>query len=64
MFSFFVICVLSLSYHTVLSVYFSLVVTCWERTDLLALLYVMVLVFYHFLIRCPGLGVVLGYINS
>ena len=34
----FVICV---SYHTVLSVPYSLVVTCWERADLLALLYVM-----------------------
>ena len=27
--------------HAVLSVYCSLVVTCWERADLLALLYVM-----------------------
>ena len=34
----FVICV---SYHTVLSVPCSHVVTCWERADLLALLYVM-----------------------
>ena len=31
--------------HTVLSVPCSLVVTCWERADLLALLYVMFLVF-------------------
>ena len=34
----FVICV-----HTVLSVPYSLVVTCWEKNDLLALLYVMFL---------------------
>ena len=36
--------------HTVLSVHPSLVVTCWERTDLLTLLYVMfscVLSLYH-----------------
>ena len=42
----------------------SISVTCWERTDLLVVLYVMVLVFYLFLIRCPVLGVVLGCIDS
>ena len=35
---FFVICV---SYHTVLPVHGNLVITCWERADLLTLLYVM-----------------------
>ena len=46
-------------YHTVMSVPCSLVVTCWERADLLALLYVTYsCVFCHFPIWCPGLGVV------
>ena len=34
--------------HTFLSVPCSLVVTCWERADLLALLYVMILFFVTF----------------
>ena len=37
--SFFVICVCLC--HTVMSVSCSLAVTCWERVDLLAFLYVM-----------------------
>ena len=52
----FVICVSCL---IVLSVPYSLVVTCWERDDILALLYAMFSwVFCHFLIWCPGSGVV------
>ena len=52
-------------FRTVLSVPCSLVVTRWERTDLLVLLYVMFsCVFFHFLIWCPGSGVVLDFIDS
>ena len=43
-----------------LSVHCNLVVTCWERTDLLALLFVM---FYR-VMWCPGSGVVLDCIDS
>ena len=54
--------------HTVLSVTFSLVVTCWERADLLALLYVMFSCCFFFVIYfpmwCPGLGVALECIDS
>ena len=32
--------------HTLLSVHFSLVVTCWERANLLALLSVIFIVFF------------------
>ena len=39
LFCYFVFCVCLC--HTVLSVSCSLVITCWERVDLLALLYVM-----------------------
>ena len=42
----------------------SLVVTCWERAELLALLCVMFLYFCHFPIWCPGEGVVLDGIIS
>ena len=43
--------------HAFLSVHFSLVVTCLERADLLALLYVMFYsVFCHFSLWCPGSG--------
>ena len=48
--------------HAVLSVPCSLVVTCWEKADLLALLYVMV--FFSLPIWCPGSGVVFDCINS
>ena len=48
-----------------LSVHCSLVVTCWERADLLALLYVMFFVcLRHFPMWCPGSGVVLDCIDS
>ena len=51
--------------HAVLSVPCSLVPTCWERADLLALLYSMIsCVFFHFPIWCPWLGEVFDYINS
>ena len=45
--------------HAFLSVYCSLVVTCWERTNLLDTLYVMFsCVFYHFPMCCSESGVV------
>ena len=53
--------------HAALSVPCSLVVTCWEKAYLLALLYVMFscfLVFCHFPICCPGSGVVFDCIDS
>ena len=54
---------LSLSYCLVFSC--SLVVTCWERADLVGLLYVTFFVcFCHFPIWCPGSGVVLDCIDS
>ena len=37
---------------------------CWEKADLLALLYVMLFVFCHCPIRCPLSGVVLDCIDS
>ena len=51
--------------HAVLSVPCSLVVICWERADLLALLGVMFsCVFCHLPIYCPGLCEVFDYIDS
>ena len=47
-----------------LSVHWSIMVTCWERTGLLALLCKMFLCFCHFPMGCPGSGVVLDYIDS
>ena len=48
-----------------MSVSCSFVVTCWERADLFALLYVMFfLSFSHFPIQCPGSGVMLDCVNS
>ena len=46
-----------------LSLYCSLLVTCLERADLLALLYVVIIVFYHFPMGCPGSNVVLECIG-
>ena len=46
------------SCHTVLSVPCSLVVTCWERADLLTLLYVMFSCVLSFFIWYPGSGVI------
>ena len=48
----------------VLSVYCSLVVTSWERADLLALLYVMFDCVLSLSMWCPGSDVVLDYIDS
>ena len=48
--------------HAFLSVHYSLVVTCWERANLLALLYVMFLVFVTF--QCGALGQVLYLVVS
>ena len=42
----------------------SLVVTCWEMVDLLALLCLTFLVLYHFSTWCPGLVVVLDCTDS
>ena len=51
--------------HVFLSVHSSLVITCWERADFLALLCVMFYcVFCHFPTRCSGSGVVLYCIDS
>ena len=51
--------------HTVLSVPYRLVVTCWERAVLLALLCVMFSwCFCHFFKWCPGSGVVFDCIDS
>ena len=53
--------------YAFLSVPCNLVITCWERADLLALMCVMFsCVFFHFPIWCPGSGdrVVLDCIYS
>ena len=57
----FFICINFCLCHIVLSVSCSLVVTCWERADLLTLLYVM---FFSLAIQCPVSGEVLDSINS
>ena len=51
-------------YYTILSVPCSLVITCWERAGLLALLCDVSLCLCHFQIRCSGSGVVLDCIDS
>ena len=43
-------------YREFLSVHYSLVVTCWERANLLALLCEVLLCFCHFPVWCPGSG--------
>ena len=50
--------------HTILSVPCSLVVTYWERADLLALLYVMFFVFMPLSNMMSGLSVILDCIDS
>ena len=57
----FVICVSCL---TVLSVPRSLVVTCWKRADLLALVYAMFSCVLSLLIWCSGSGVVFDCMDS
>ena len=54
-----------LCYAVLSSFPFSLLIICWERTDLFVLLYVMFLcVFCHFPMWCSGSGVVLYCIDS
>ena len=50
--------------HAFLSVHCSIVVTCWEMANLLALLCVIFWCFRHFPMWCPGSGVVLDCIDS
>ena len=58
------ICYFLIYNHTAMSAYCSLVVTCWERADLLALFCVVFFcLFGHFTIWCPGSGVVLDCID-
>ena len=45
--------VLGSVFHTALTIPCSLLVSCWERADLMALLYVVFLVFCHVPIWCP-----------
>ena len=59
----FVICA-SCFRHAALSVPCSVVVTCWERADLLALLYLMFSGFCHFSIWCPRSDLVFDCIDS
>ena len=49
--------------HAFLTLYCSLVMTCWERANLLALLCVMFIVLFHFPVWCPGSGFVLDCID-
>ena len=50
--------------HAFTSVHCCLVVTCWERADLLALVCDVKLCFCHFPKWYPGSGVVLNCIDS
>ena len=50
--------------HAFASVHCCIVVTCWERSDLLALVCDVSLCFCHFPIWYPGSGVVLDCIDS
>ena len=50
--------------HAFASAYCCLVVTCWERADLLALVCGVKLCGFYFLIWYPGSGVVLDCIDS
>ena len=50
--------------HAFLSVRCSLLVNCWERAVLLALVCDILLCFCHFPVWCPGSGVVLDCIDS
>ena len=60
------VCLYFCLYFAVWSVPCSLVVTCWERADIMASLYVMFffLRFCHFPQLCPGSGVVLDSVDS
>ena len=59
-----IIFVLIVSCNTVLSVPCSLVGNCWERTDNLALLYMMISCVCHYSIWCSGSGVVFDCLDS
>ena len=60
-----IICVfMSCVCHAFASVYYCLVVTCWEKADLLALVYDVYFHFCHFPTLYPRSIVVLGCINS
>ena len=48
--------------HAFISAHCCLVVTCWERADLLALVFDVL--FCHFPMWYPGSGVVLDYMDS
>ena len=50
--------------HAFVSVHCCLVVTCWERSDLLNLVCDVWLYFGHFPMWCPGSGVVLDCVDS
>ena len=50
--------------HAFAPVQFCLVVTCWERADLLALIFDVKYCFCHFPMGYPGSGVVLDFIDS
>ena len=50
--------------RAVLYVHCCLVATCWERADLLALVYDVLMCFYHFTMWYPVSGVVLDLIDS
>ena len=50
--------------HAFASVHCCLVVTCWERADILALVFDVELCLCHFLMWYPGSGVVLDCIDS
>ena len=58
------LCYLCLVCLDFVSVHCCLVVTSWERTDLLALVCDVLLYFCHFLLWYPGSGAVLDYIDS
>ena len=55
---------MSCVFHAFASVHCCLVVTCWEKVDLLALVCDVKLYFCHFQVWFPGSGVVLDCINS
>ena len=55
---------MSFVFHAFVSVHCCLVVTCWERADLLALVCDVYLWFCHFPMWYPGSGVVLDCIDA
>ena len=55
---------ISCAFHALVSVHCCLVVTCWERADILALVCDVKLYFCHFPMWYPGSGEVLDCIDS